>query len=258
MGIISAQQYHDLTTNEIASLGTKKIFLPVGSIEQHGPHLPLSVDVDIPVAIANELARRTSSIVAPSVHYGARSLPQSGGGSSFPGTISVTAESLIGYYRDIFRSYIEAGVSYIAIINGHYENEPFIFEALDQCRENGFLNAKVVALSWWSILSDIYIEDLFGNGNFPGWHAEHAGVVETSLMLYLHPEKVNAIRVDHDAPPLAGVYIHPIDPAAITNQGVLSKTSASSAEIGKILFDEICNELMKLLQKPHGMAAEIA
>jgi len=245
--------YSDISSDEISKkLLTTTLFIPIGTIEQHGPHLPLSVDVDIPVSITQKLATEMAGLIAPAIHYGARSLPQSGGGSSFPGTISVKGEVLIGYYREIFLSYLMTGAKDIVIINGHYENEPFIFEALEQCREKERLTAKVIALSWWSVINDKLINSLF-DGIFPGWSAEHAGLVETSLMLFLYPNKVKDVRLNHDKPPLAGVYIHPINPTAISNQGILAKTSGSSAKIGEILFNEICQALKELLNKPHGL-----
>lgn len=234
------------------TLGSKKLFLPIGTIEQHGPHLPLSVDVDIPASIASFLAKQLDGIVAPPIYYGARSLPQSGGGPSFPGTIAVRAEPLIGYYRDVIQSFISNGANELIIINGHYENEPFIFEALDQCRENGTLNAKVIAFSWWSFVSDDLIVECFGD-LFPGWHAEHAGIVETSMMMYLHPERVNDCLVNHNMPPRAGIYIHPADPKALSTQGVLARTEGSSAEIGKLLTEHICQNITHFMHNPHGM-----
>ncbi len=61
------------------------LVIPVGAVEQHGPHLPLTVDTEIPVRIASMLVEKLKVIVAPAVTYGARSLPQSGGGPGFPG-----------------------------------------------------------------------------------------------------------------------------------------------------------------------------
>lgn len=94
------------------------------------------------------------------------------------------------------------------------------------------------------------------NGSFPGWHAEHAGLTETSLMLHLKPDLVREIRPEHSRPPLSGVYLHPIDPMQISDRGVLADTTKSSAELGAALFEHICTELELLLDKPHGMATK--
>src|SRR5258708_35516010 len=70
------------------------LVLPVGAVEQHGPHLPLTVDTEIPVRIASMLVERLDVIVAPAVPYGAGSLPQSGGGPGFPATRSICGRVL--------------------------------------------------------------------------------------------------------------------------------------------------------------------
>ena len=65
------------------------VFLPVGSTEQHGPMLPLSVDCILSSGVCKELAERVDGIVAPTVCYGYKSAPLSGGGPLFPGTIDL-------------------------------------------------------------------------------------------------------------------------------------------------------------------------
>ena len=60
------------------------VFLAVGATEQHGPHLPLGVDVILPTAIAERVARNVGGIVAPTIPYGYKSQPRSGGGEAFP------------------------------------------------------------------------------------------------------------------------------------------------------------------------------
>ena len=60
------------------------VFLPIGATEQHGPHLPLSTDVILPESIALRVAERLGGIVAPSLAYGYKSQPKTGGGNHFP------------------------------------------------------------------------------------------------------------------------------------------------------------------------------
>lgn len=245
--------YDSLNTfNIVKHLQSSKLFIPIGTIEQHGPHLPLSVDIDIPCSIIEYVAEYFHGIIAPPISYGGRSLPHSGGGLSFPGTIFISGDVLIKMYRDIFLSYIKTGAKEIIIINGHYENEPYIFEALEQVRELHNKEIKIIALSWWSLISDVLITELFQN-DFPGWHAEHAGIVETSIMQHIKPQSVLPVRVDNETPPLAGIYLYPADIDAISCQGVLSKTSLASALTGKIIFEHVCQRLIELINKPFGM-----
>jgi len=230
------------------------LVLLVGAVEQHGPHLPLTVDTEIPIRIASMLVEKLNVIVAPAVPYGARSLPQSGGGPSFPGTINIRGNVLTDYLKDVIAGYIAMGFRSIVVLNGHYENESFIFEALELCRQDGKLEgAKIVAVGWWSLVSDAVLEKLLGD-RFPGWHAEHAGVCETSLMLHLRNDLVGPARVDNETPPRPGIYLFPVDPSKISNRGVLGSSSNSTAEIGLALCEEICSQLVALIQKHMGAA----
>lgn len=240
--------YADYSSEEIQNeLKNKPLLIPVGAIEQHGPHLPLSVDLDIAISLVDSIASELQGIVAPGIAYGARSLPHSGGGPSFPGTIYVRGDVLIKYFTDVFASYIQAGAKNLIVINAHYENEPFLFEAFEICRERNLLKeSQIICLSWWNVVTQAFIDSLFGT-DFPGWHAEHASKVETSLMLHIKPEKVKSLRIDNLTPPQAGIYQHPVS-ETLSNRGVLAKTTGSSAELGKQLYEHICEEIIRLIK----------
>lgn len=249
-----ATYYGDLASPQVGvELRERMLVLPLGSIEQHGPHLPLTVDLDIAVAIARELAQRENGLLAPAITYGARSLPHCGGGYAFPGTIFARGSVLTAYLADVLTAYVTAAARWIVVVNGHYENEPFLVEAIEMCREQGTLeHTRVIALSWWSVVTAELIKELFGD-RFPGWHAEHAGLCETSLMLYLKPELVRPQRPVHDRPPREGIYLHPIDPSQIADRGVLARTEGSSADAGRRLFEHVCSGLQALVRHPDGM-----
>lgn len=228
------------------------LLLPVGTIEQHGPHLPLTVDIEIPVRIASRVVETVKGIVAPAIYYGARSLPQSGGSPEIPGTIRVRGSVLTEYLKDVIAGYVSMGFRSVVILNGHYENESFLFEALELCREEGRLEgARVVALSWWSLVPQALLDKLFGD-RFTGWHAEHASACETSLMLHLRRELVGPGRIDNATPPRAGIYTFPIEADKVSNRGVLGSTSSSSAEAGQELFEEVCVQLIAVVREQMG------
>jgi creatinine amidohydrolase len=83
------------------AIGETFVILPVGSLEQHGPHLPLNTDVIIPWGMAVMVAEALGALVLPAIAYGYKSHPASGGGPSFPGTTSLDGATLTSLVRDI-------------------------------------------------------------------------------------------------------------------------------------------------------------
>ena len=79
------------------------IFIPLGATEQHGPHLPLNVDVILPTAVCERVAHNVGGLVAPTLQYGYKSMPRSGGGQTFPGTTSLDAQTFAHTLRDVIR-----------------------------------------------------------------------------------------------------------------------------------------------------------
>ena len=113
----------------------------------------------------------------------------------------------------------------MVILNGHFENYQFIYEGLEiavgRARETG-LDARAMLLSYWDFVDEETLEKVFPDG-FLGWDIEHGGVLETSLMLLLHPEKVDMSRaVNHPPAQLKPYDIFPEDPARTPASGCLS------------------------------------
>ncbi|MGW0650379.1 creatininase family protein [Streptomyces umbrinus] len=243
----------DLTSAQVTDrLTGRTIVWPIGATEQHGPHLPLSVDTVLAEEFAREIAGELHGLTLPVQSIAARSLPQSGGGLSFPGTVYVGGDTLLRFLREALQSLLSLPMARLVVVNGHFENEPYIFEALDQVRQEGLLADKeVFAFSWWSLVQESWTAA--ETDTFPGWHAEHAGVTETSLMLHLRPDLVTDLRPDHDTPPRSGVYLHPIDVDQISNNGVLSSTSGSSAELGEKLFRHVTDEAVAMVREGAGL-----
>ncbi|WP_213992202.1 creatininase family protein [Sodalis sp. dw_96] len=248
MEFVAAKALAELTSAEIErAVAGKTLIWPIGGIEQHGPHLPLNVDSLIPEALSHRLAAMIDGFYLPVQPFSARSLPQSGGGLLFPGTIYIDGATFTRYLQRTLAGLCRLPFKRLVIINGHYENEAFIFEAIDELNGNGALGDRAVtAFSWWSLVPDAWIAANLPE--FPGWHAEHAGITETSLMLYLHPDLVRSERPDHPSPPMAGIYRLPLDRASASTQGVLSRTTGSSATLGKQLFNLVMDQMMTLLE----------
>ncbi|HTT99578.1 MAG TPA: creatininase family protein [Rhizomicrobium sp.] len=247
-------RYTDLTTEEAGKELRERILLvPVGSIEQHGPHLPLSVDCDIPAALCVAAGRHMPVLVGPTLPIGARSLPQSGGGvAGLPGTLFVRGEVLIAYLHDVLLSFVRAGARRVVLLNGHYENEAHIFEAVAQLEERGALEGVcVLVVSWWSLIDEDLVRRIHEAG-YVGWHAEHASFVETALMLHIRPSLVRDIRIDNDEPPAAGVMVVSGQASGPAHRGVLNKTSGATAEHGRNFFDAIVAGLLACMRRSFG------
>lgn len=245
---MSLLNYELLSWQEVQkNLESKILFLPIGSLEQHGPHLPLSVDSLLVSKICEEIAGEVDGIVAPPILYGARSLPNSGGGLSYPGTIYLSGELLIDYYYQILKSYINSGAKKIFVLNGHWENEPFIIEGaekLNSTESNN--NTKIIILSWWSVISDAEMEKIFGE--FHGWHVEHAGQAETALMYFYYSNYVNmSLAVNNSTYIPTGIYQHPVPISWKGNMGVLSNCKHITSEMGEKLALLIKQKLTELI-----------
>lgn len=243
-------KYSELKWIEVAfMLSQRWLILPVGGLEQHGPHLPLNVDSIIVERLAASVAEKLGCVVAPCVAYGARSLPSSGGGAEFPGTIRIRGSVLIQYYYDIISEFVKNGASRVLLLNGHWENEVFLLEALELCRENGFFDkTKVLFASWWSLVQDETLERIFPSG-FHGWHAEHASQTETALIMHLAGHLVGGELEDNKGKVPAGLYSYPLLPEQKSARGVLNRASVATPEMGEQLFEHVCLAIVNLLTK---------
>jgi creatinine amidohydrolase len=234
------------------------VLLPIGSLEQHGPHSPLGSDEILTRLIAGEVARRVGGLVAPSIAYGCRSQPRTGGGWHFPATTSIEGNTLALLVRDILREFARHGIRKIAVLDTHYENEWFVIEGIEQAlremRRDGLNDVKIVKFRYFEFITPDILERVFPDG-FPGWALEHGGVMTTSLHLYLTPE-----LVDMSEAPAHGVIeyppydVFPFDPAQGTQSGSLNSPSAATAESGKLIFDRVVGALTTAIQTEFGNA----
>lgn len=244
----------DLTWGEFRDrAASSAVLLPLGAVEQHGPQLPLDTDTVVPMGLCLALAERLPAIVAPSFAYGYKSQPNTGGGVSFPGTTNFDGATFTACVRDIVRDLIRQGVRSIALVNGNFENTYFAIEGIDLAlRDAGAPpDVKVLHVNWWEQLSTTDLDAIF-QGAFPGWEAEHAGVVETSLMLHMDPDRVEADRIP--APNRMALPTYTILPeprGLVPPTGVLASAQGSSAEIGRLLVDRLVDSIEAILVKEY-------
>jgi creatinine amidohydrolase len=218
------------------------VVVPVGAVEQHGPHLPLGVDHLLAAAVSADAARELlnrgrDALVAPVLAYGYKSQAKMGGGQRFPGTTSLDAQTLIAQLRDVLRELARHGCRRAVVLNGHYENQLFTCEGIDLARreEPGL---TVLRLEYWDFTTAETLAGIFPDG-FPGYALEHAAVLETSLMLHYHPDLVDLSAIpEQPAADFPAWDVHPQPEGFVPSAGVLSPAHAASAAHGAALAAE--------------------
>ncbi|MCA3239160.1 MAG: creatininase [Curvibacter sp.] len=230
------------------------IFLPVGALEQHGPHLPLGTDAMLATAVAADAAAQVGGLVAPALSYGYKSQPKCGGGQNFCGTTSVDAATLIGSVRDAVREFARHGVTKLVFVNGHYENQWFLIEGIDLGLRDLGPQAKlqVVRLEYWDFLTEQTLASVFPAG-FPGFALEHAAVIETSLMLYYHPTLVRQDLIPGDPPADFPPYdVYPTKRHWVPISGVLSSARGATADKGQRMATEVTKRMAEAVRHEFG------
>lgn len=240
----------DLTWEEFRERAPRSIaLLPLGAVEQHGPHLPLDTDTVVPREICLRVADRRPAIVVPPFAYGYKSQPTTGGGGTFPGTTNFDGATFTACVRDIVRELLRHGVHAIALVNGNYENTYFAIEGIDLAlRDAGQPpDARVLMVNWWEQLTSAELDEIF-HGAFPGWEAEHAGIVETSLMLHLDPDRVEPGRLPAPSTqPLPSYTVLPEPPGRVPASGVLRSAQGASSETGARITERLVTAIVRIL-----------
>lgn len=192
--------------------------VPLGSTEQHGPHLPLDTDTRVAVALADRLAAaRPAVVVAPALAYGS-----SGEHDGFPGTLSIGQAALEHLLVELVRS--ADAFAGVVLVNGHGGNAEPVRRAVESLRAEGR-----AALAWWPRVA---------GGDL------HAGRTETSLLLALDP---TAVRLERAAPGGTGVSLDALRDhgvRAASANGVLGDPAGASAEEGRRLLDALTADLV--------------
>jgi creatinine amidohydrolase len=183
-----SRYWWDLTTEEFADLDMDRVvaLLPVSAVEQHGPHLPVRVDAAINAGI---LKRALELLPAdlPLLVLPAQTVGKSDEHGAFPGTLSIHYETLGRLWFDLAQSTSRAGCRKIIFFNSH-GGQPQLIDIV--CRDLRVrLNMLAVNCAWFNVTE---MSDLFQAEELR--HGIHGGAVETSLMLYLHPELVKMER----------------------------------------------------------------
>lgn len=232
-------------------LGTP-IVLPVGAIEQHGPHLPLGTDGFIPQKLATLVAKTRRLIVAPPLFYGAYSRPRTGGGRHFPGSVGLPGRRLERVVSGLVEDWMRQGFRKVAVLNGHWENAWTLLEALEQAIEPYTETHKALLVHWWDQVREDDVRRIFGDA-FPGWETEHASITETSMMEVLAPELVRTdLKTEGGAKRLVTYDIFPPPDDILWPNGIGYSSVPASAELGARLVDLLVERIGAIIDDEFG------
>ncbi len=203
------------------------VLVPVGSTEQHGPHLPFHTDSTIAEAVARGLARQLpyrDVVLAPALAYGA-----SGEHAGFPGTLSIGHEALHTVLVETVRS-LSLWAGRVVLVNGHGGNVTSLDAACTQLRHEG--------------------HDVTWLGCAPPGGDAHAGRTETSVMLHLAPHDVRLPQAaPGDTRPLPELLPHLMANGVrgVSPNGVLGDPAGATAEEGRALVEAMVTRAVRLV-----------
>lgn len=246
----------DLSWQEIEHFRNEEtgpILIPVGSVEQHGLHLPVGTDSMVAIKLAEEAAQGSNAVVTPPLWFG-----WSPHHLALPGTVSIRAEVLIEVIFDVFVSLATHGFNRFIVINGHrMVNIPWLQIAAERAQRE--LSVRI------GIFDPAYMSKELGEQLGFG-EIGHAEEIETSHMLHIMPHLVRMERA-RDYVPGEITHYH-IDPrskkdtlcyvpttakalgqAAQTSGGTGGSPNRSSSEKGRILHDHLLNRLIEVIRE---------
>lgn len=202
--------------------------MPIGSTEQHGPHLPVDTDAVIATAVAHRVADALPGldvVVAPPLSYGA-----SGEHEGFAGTISLGTPALRQVLVEMVRS-VQTWADWVVLVNGHGGNATAVVSAVCQLRDEGHEVAWVPCA-------------------VPGADA-HAGRTETSVMLHLAPERVDMAAAEEGNT----MPVHQLMPLlrqhgvrAVSPSGVLGDPRPATVAEGATVLSDIVDDQVRRIR----------
>lgn len=250
----AGKTYADIV--ELAQSEGSALVVPVGSIEQHGHHLPVATDTILADAVAHAGAERAATdvpvLVTPPIWSG-----YSPHQLSFGGTLTVQHEHLLHTLEDIVGTALQNGFNAVLLLNGHGGNTPLINSATSTIGVE-HSNVDILGATYFELaapfIDDIRESDIGGSA--------HGGEFETSLMLYLRRDLVREDCIEGE--PLVEPYTHGLKdmfasgPLGVyrsfdeySDNGAIGEPELATAEKGEELYTQLGDELAGILQELH-------
>jgi creatinine amidohydrolase len=232
----------ELSTKEAAQAAKdgKVVIFPIGSVEEHGEHLPLCTDSVQPEYIAMEVAKKTGCLIAPSFRYGICNATR-----NFPGTLTIQFDTLYSLAHDVLSELIRNGFLRIIVMSGHAGNSHMVAlrlaaQDIVQTNNDAGKNVRIMVLSDFDFAEELADELADPNDG-------HAGTLETSRMMAIKPELIKTKGVaDKWNMPRFEIITHP---ELCFPSGVNGDPTAASAEKGSKINAYIVEQMVKLIQE---------
>ncbi len=235
-------RYEEFTWPEIrdAAAQNRAAVVPVGTVEQHGPHLPLATDLLAALEIARLAVKRIpgEAVLLPAVPYGSSAHQM-----DFPGAVSVESETVVRYLTGLGISLARHGFGKILLVNVDRANAPLLdVAAREVTRRTESLCAAVMC---WNLVPPPLAEEL----RDPAGIAAHAGELESSVMLYLRGDLVRMQEAEPEAggEPLSPTLVFDDWPSRCSRTGTLGDPTGASAEMGRRIVEAVVSRLVEVI-----------
>jgi len=217
-------------------LRTRTVYLPFGSVEEHGAHLPLSTDTIQAYEVGKKAARRVPLFVAPPVHYGnCRST------SCHPGTISIRTDTLKGLLKDIVRSLYGQGLRNFIVLTGHAGGAHRL--ALQDAGEELLAEFSAIRMA---VVTEYDLAVKEGRSIIETEGDAHAGEIETSRILHSRPDLVKGTSPEEYPLFPAGMLVR--NKRAYWPGGVWGNPAKATAEKGGRLEELVVAKVVALVK----------
>lgn len=232
------------------------IAIPIGAVEDHGPHMTLSTDNDILEGVLAACGSRAEGdlLVLPTIPFGLDEHHM-----DFPGTIAIEIETTLAYLAQTAISVARHGFTHLMIVNGHGSNQSICDLAARKCvLATGAICAATTVNAAVSpeLIADVLEAERRGGPGSVG----HACEYETAMMLHLHPDRVDMQQAQRDIGQLVLKYFHWDHPtpsayvwqdwwSRFSSEGICGDARVATADAGRRMFEATVERFVELVRE---------